>query len=92
MADWRNGVPLNFGTLAVDAVSCPSSDVGSHAGPNKFGCHGLSGALHARVPEAVDDVKDSFAPCLRNERSGWAVPNIYDDVAASDVNFFEVKS
>ena len=92
MTDWRDGVSLNFGTLAVDAISCPSSDVGSHAGPNKFGCHGLSGAFHAWVPEAVNDVENSFTPCLRNKRSGWAVSNIYNDVAISDVNLLEVES
>ena len=92
MTDWGNGVPLDLGTLAIDAISCPSSDVGSHAGPNKFGCHGLSGAFHARVPKAVDDVENSFAPRLRDERSGGSVADIYDDVSTSDIHFLEVES
>ena len=92
MANWRNGISLDFGALAVDAILCPTGDVGSHAGPHKLGCHGLSGPFHAWVPKAVDDVEDSFAPCLRNKRSGWAVSDIYNDVAISNVNLLEVES
>ena len=92
MANWRNGISLDFGALAVDAISCPTGDVDSHAGPHELGCHGLSGPFHAWVPKAVDDVENSFAPRLRDERSGGSVADIYDDVSTSDIHFLEVES
>ena len=81
---------MNFGALAADALARPTRNVGFHIWPYELGCDRLNGPLDSWVAQAMNDFENSSSPSLRHEGARWAITDVDDDVAVSDVNFLEV--
>ena len=90
--DWRYDISLYFRTLAADALSCPAGYICFHIGPDEFRRYGLHRTLDARVAQSVDNVENSFSPCLRDERACGPITDVDDYLAVADVDFFKIEA
>ena len=79
-------------SLAVNTFPCPFGHISSHGGPNELGCNRLSGAVHAGVPEAMDNVEDASAPGVGNVWPCRTIRDVHDKDFASNVHLSEIQS
>ena len=88
----RYGVAADFGSLAVDAVTRPSGDVGSEGWPDEFVSHHLPCALNARVSQAVDAVEDAATPREGHEGSRRSIGDINEEIEVSYGDFSKCEA
>ena len=54
LADWWNGVLIHFCPLAIEAFSCPSTDVLSDGRPNELVADGFARPGNSRVAQTMN--------------------------------------
>ena len=91
-SNFRYCPATNFCLLAVETVSGPSGNISAEGRPDKLVAHHLPGAFNARVPKAVDGLKNALAPREGHEGTCRAVRYVDVKVKVTDRDFTDCES